>query len=86
VVDTGALCAALASGHLSGALLDVFDPEPLPKDSPLWETPNVIITPHCSSDDADDYVPRTLDLIFDNLRRLMAGERLVAVVDPKLGY
>jgi len=86
VIDTDALRAALASGHLSGAVLDVFDPEPLPKDSPLWETPNVIITPHCSSDDADTYVPRTLDLIFDNLRRLMAGERLAAVVDPKLGY
>jgi phosphoglycerate dehydrogenase-like enzyme len=86
VVDTDALRAALASGQISGAVLDVFDPEPLPKDSPLWEAPNVIITPHCSSDDADDYVPRTLDLIFDNLRRLMAGEELVAVVDPKLGY
>ena len=86
VVDTDALRAALVSGHLSGAILDVFDPEPLPADSPLWETPNVIITPHCSSDDADDYVPRTLDLIFENVRRLIAGERLLAVVDRRLGY
>ena len=86
VVDTDALRAALARGQLSGAVLDVFDPEPLPPESPLWDTPNVIITPHCSSDDAETYIPRTLDLIFDNLRRLLANEPLTAVVDPRLGY
>lgn len=86
VVDNAALCAALADGRLSGAILDVFDPEPLPGDSPLWDAPNLIITPHCSSDDAAAYVPRTLDLIFENLRRLLAGEHLLAAVDPRLGY
>jgi glyoxylate/hydroxypyruvate reductase len=86
VIDHAALCAALASGRLSGAILDVFDPEPLPSDSPLWDTPNVIITPHCSSDDAQAYVPKTLDLIFENLRRLLTGEDLVAAIDPRLGY
>lgn len=86
VIDHDALCAALDRGHLSGAILDVFDREPLPADSPLWEARNVIITPHCSSDDADAYVPGTLDLVFDNLERLLSGKPLVAVVDPKLGY
>jgi len=86
VIDTEALRAALASGHVSGAILDVFDPEPLPEDSPIWLTPNLIVTPHCSSDDAASYVPRTLDLIFENLRRLIAGKTLTAIVDPKLGY
>ena len=86
VVDNVALCAALAGGRLSGAILDVFDPEPLPPDSPLWDTPNVIITPHCSSDDAQAYVPKTLDLIFENLRRMLTGEALIAAVDPRLGY
>src|SRR4029079_10459269 len=86
VIDNVSLCAALAGGRLSGAILDVFDPEPLPADSPLWNAPNVIITPHCSADDADAYVPKTLDLIFENLRRLFTGEALVAAIDPDLGY
>ena len=86
IIDDQALCAALKSGHLSGAILDVFDPEPLPADSPLWDAPNVIITPHCSSDDAAAYVPKTLDLICENLRRLLAGRALLAAVDPALGY
>ncbi len=86
VVDTPALIAALESRHLSGAILDVFDPEPLPAESPIWSTPNLIVSPHCSSDDAVAYVPRTLDLIFDNIRALLAGTPLRAQVDLKLEY
>lgn len=86
VVDSQALIAALESGHLSGAILDVFDPEPLPAESPIWSTPNLIVTPHCSSDDAVEYVPRTLDLIFDNIRALLAGKPLRAQVDLALEY
>lgn len=86
LIDADALRAALASGQLSGAILDVFDPEPLPVDSALWSTPNLVITPHCSSDDAAQYVPRTLDLIFANLDRLMRSEPLAAKVDLELGY
>jgi phosphoglycerate dehydrogenase-like enzyme len=86
VVDYDALREALASGALSGAVLDVFDPEPLPADSPLWKTPNLYISPHCSSDDSEAYLPLTLDLVFENAARLIAGRRVKNRVDPKRGY
>jgi phosphoglycerate dehydrogenase-like enzyme len=86
VVDYEALAAALRSGALAGAVLDVFNPEPLPATSPLWEVPNLIITPHMSSDDAVTYAPRTLDLVFENLGRLLDGKRLKNRVDPARGY
>ena len=86
VVDYEALAAKLTSGELSGALLDVFDPEPLPADSPLWTTPNLVITPHVSSDDADGYIPRTLDLLFENVRRHRAGRPFKNVVRRNLQY
>jgi phosphoglycerate dehydrogenase-like enzyme len=86
VVDYEALAGALHTGALAGAVLDVFAPEPLPPDSPLWEVPNLILTPHMSSDDALTYAPRTLDLVFENLGRLLADEPLVNIVDPALGY
>jgi phosphoglycerate dehydrogenase-like enzyme len=76
IVDYEALCEKLTKGELSGAVLDVFDPEPLPADSPVWRTPNLVMTPHVSSDDAARYTPLTLDLFFDNLRRFLAGRRL----------
>jgi phosphoglycerate dehydrogenase-like enzyme len=86
VVDYKALVAALKSGKLSGAMLDVFDPEPLPASSKLWHVPNLIMTPHCSSDDLDDYLPKTMDLAFENLARLRAGRRMKNVVDRTTGY
>ena len=86
VIDYDALGAALRGGKLSGAVLDVFDPEPLPAASPLWKVPNLIITPHCSSDDLDHYLPMTLDLAFDNLARLRAGRKLRNAVNPATGY
>jgi glyoxylate/hydroxypyruvate reductase A len=86
LVDYDALRAHLESGHLSGAVLDVFDPEPLPRSSPLWRTPNLIMTPHCSSDDARDYIPRTLDMFFDNVRRFLAGKTLRNRIDTRLQY
>jgi phosphoglycerate dehydrogenase-like enzyme len=85
-MDYDALADLLGSGHLSGAILDVFDPEPLPPDSPLWSVPNLIVTPHVSADDGDNYVPITLDIFFNNMRRYLEGEPLQNVVDPKLGY
>jgi phosphoglycerate dehydrogenase-like enzyme len=86
VVDYDALRAALKSGALSGAILDVFEEEPLRPSSPLWKTPNLILMPHCSSDDSDRYMPLTLDLAFDNLRRLLADRPLRNRVDPRRGY
>jgi phosphoglycerate dehydrogenase-like enzyme len=86
VVDSQAVIDALNSGRLSGAILDVFDPEPLPAASPIWNAPNLIVTPHCSSDDAVEYVPRTLDLIFDNVRALISNKPLRAQVNLDLEY
>ena len=85
-MDYDALAANLRSGHLSGAVLDVFDPEPLPPGSPLWSTPNLVVTPHVSADDGDSYVPLTLELVFRNLERLLEGRPLDNVVRPELGY
>jgi glyoxylate/hydroxypyruvate reductase len=85
LVDYGALRRKLERGELT-AVLDVFDPEPLPSDSPLWHTPNLLITPHCSSDDADQYTPNTLDLVLRNMLRLLEGKPLLNRVRPELGY
>lgn len=85
-LDHDALADALTDGRLAGAVLDVFEPEPLPPSSPLWDVRNLVITPHMSSDDRDAYVPATLDLVFENLRRLLADEPLRNRVDPRLGY
>jgi D-3-phosphoglycerate dehydrogenase len=79
------LVAALHSGRLGGAGLDVTEIEPLPADSPLWEMPNVIITPHVGAQSlrrADD----TTNLVCENLRRYFAGRPLLNLVDKRLGY
>jgi phosphoglycerate dehydrogenase-like enzyme len=86
IVDSAALAQALREERLSGAILDVFDQEPLPADSPLWSVPNLLVSPHCSSDDAELYIPRTLDLAFDNARRLALGRALRNLVDPRRQY
>ncbi|MBS0224063.1 MAG: D-2-hydroxyacid dehydrogenase [Proteobacteria bacterium] len=85
LVDYAALRRHLRRGRLS-AVLDVFDPEPLPADSPLWNTPNLIVTPHCSSDDRELYTPRTLDLVFRNAERLIDGKPLLNRVNPTIEY
>jgi phosphoglycerate dehydrogenase-like enzyme len=85
VVDYDALREKLAQGTLAGAVLDVFQPEPLPADSPLWDTPNLVITPHVSCDDPR-YADRLLDFWFENFGRFLAGKRLKNLVDRKLGY
>jgi len=83
-VVTADLVAALESGQLAGAALDVTDPEPLPPDHPLWQMKNVIITPHVSSRGGNRI--RHNILAQENLRRFIAGEALLNVVDPELGY
>ncbi len=86
IVDTEALIASLKSGHLSGAVLDVFEQEPLPAESPLWSTPNLIMSPHMGCDDEENYIHRTFDIVFENLRRVEAGETMENIVDRKKGY
>jgi phosphoglycerate dehydrogenase-like enzyme len=85
VVVESDLVAALRTGHLGGAGLDVTEVEPLPADSPLWDLPNVIVTPHVGAQSlrrADN----TTDLICENLKRYFAGQPLINVVDKRLGY
>ena len=85
VVDQDALLAALRSGHLKGAGLDVTEPEPLPAESPLWLEPGVIITAHSSGLTPRSY-ERYQALLLENMRRFEWGEALLNVVDKQLGY
>lgn len=85
LVDTPAMLAALASGQLGGAVLDVFDKEPLEEGSPLWRMPNVIITPHSAGFRADHWAI-VVDLFLENVRRFRAGETLLNPVDLAAGY
>jgi phosphoglycerate dehydrogenase-like enzyme len=85
VVDEEALVSALRSGHLGGACLDVFATEPLPASSPLWDMPNVIISPHSAATVAAENALIT-NLFVDNLQRWLAGRPLRNVYDPGAGY
>ena len=80
VLDEAALIAALQSGQVGGAALDVFEVEPLPTESPLWEMDNVIVTPH-SSGNTDLAVERVIEIFADNLRRFVADEPLRNEID-----
>lgn len=82
---TDDLVQALRSGRLYGAGLDVTDPEPLPAESPLWQMDHVIITPHVSGTGAPN-IRRTALIAVENLRRYVAGEPLLNVVDMRAGY
>jgi phosphoglycerate dehydrogenase-like enzyme len=85
-MDYDAMVERLRAGTLSGAVLDVFDPEPLPADSPLWDVPNLIVSPHAGVDDGSVYVARGLDIFADNLARHLAGRLLRNRVDLARGY
>lgn len=85
IIDEPALIEALRSGHLGGAALDVFAVEPLPPESPLWDMPNVVVTPHTMSTAIGEN-ELVVDLFCDNLRRFLAGEPLRNVFDRSRGY
>lgn len=84
-VDTDALVKALVEKRLAGAGLDVTEPEPLPADHPLWRMPNVVITPHVSAG-SDVRSERYWVFVRENLRRFVAGEPMLSVVDKERGY
>ncbi len=86
LIDEPAMIEALRSGHLSGAFLDVFAKEPLPADSPIWDTPNLFVSPHVLGDDSAHYMPRNFDLFLRNAKRYLAGRPLLNRIDPALGY
>lgn len=85
LIDDMALRRALEAGWIGGAVLDVFAEEPLPPDSPLYGTPNLIITPHTSWS-SSRVADRSIELFVDNLRRFVADEPLANVVDLEAGY
>lgn len=77
------LLAAIESGHLSGAALDVFREEPLPSDHPFWDHPRIAVTPHNASTGS---AWGAVDIVIENIRRSQAGEPLLATVDRERGY
>ena len=84
-VDHGALGAALRSGVIAGAVLDVTDPEPLPDSSELWNLPNCVITPHIGNT-REMGLPLITNRVRENVRRWLAGEDLLGIVDVAAGY
>jgi phosphoglycerate dehydrogenase-like enzyme len=84
-VVTGELVTALESGAIAGAGLDVTDPEPLPPGHPLWSMPNVILTPHIAAG-SDLFTRRYTVMLAENMRRYVAGARMLSVVDLERGY
>jgi phosphoglycerate dehydrogenase-like enzyme len=86
VVDEGALIEALRGGHLSGAALDVFEEEPLPEESPLWDLENVIVSPHSTDNVPGLTNELQTELFCGNLRRYLEGEPLRNELDKKLLY
>lgn len=85
IVDESALIDALERGDIAGAGLDVFQSEPLPAQSPLWDMKNVIVSPHISGE-YEGYDAVVADLFVENVRRYMADEPLLNVIDKKVGF
>ncbi|MDA9631163.1 D-2-hydroxyacid dehydrogenase, partial [Candidatus Pelagibacter sp.] len=86
VLDYEALRIKLEKNEIAGAILDVFSHEPIPKDSKLWSTPNLVITPHISSDSKGNYIKMVLDVFFKNLKLFIENNELDNQVDKNLGY
>jgi phosphoglycerate dehydrogenase-like enzyme len=85
IIDTAALIAALEQGRLAGAMLDALPEEPLPPEHPLWRAPNVWITPHISSSSPHTSA-RAIAIFLENVRRDIAGQPFINLVDHQAGY
>ena len=86
VLDYEALITKLENNEIAGAILDVFSQEPIPKNSKLWDTPNLIITPHVSSDSEGNYIKMVLKIFFKNLKLFSEKKELDNQIDKTLGY
>lgn len=86
VMDYDYLCLKLKKKEIAGAILDVFSEEPIPQESKLWDTPNLVITPHISSDSEGNYIWMVLELFFKNLKLFLEKKELINQIDKKLGY
>jgi len=85
VLDYEVLRVKLKNNEIAGAILDVFSQEPIPKNSKLWDTPNLIITPHVSSDSEGNYIKMVLKIFFENLKLFMENKELINKIDKRLG-
>jgi phosphoglycerate dehydrogenase-like enzyme len=85
-MDYDVLCEKLIKNEIAGAILDVFTLEPIEKNSKLWDIPNLVITPHVSSDDNGNYVKLTLNIFVKNLKLFIKNKELNNQIDKKLGY
>jgi phosphoglycerate dehydrogenase-like enzyme len=86
IVDEMALVNLLEVGHIAGAVLDVENPKDVPFDDRLWGAPNLLIVPHCGTNDPATYTPQTVRIFFRNLERYLAGEVLANRVEPARCY
>ena len=86
VMDYDYLCLKLKKNEIAGAILDVFSEEPIPQESKLWDTPNLVITPHVSSDSEGNYISMVLKIFFKNLKLFLEKKQLINQIDKKLGY
>ena len=87
VIDEAALVRALQSQRIAGAALDVFEHEPLPRSSPLWDMDNVLISPHCTDRTTNpDWLDLSMRFFVQNFHRYLVGEPLENVVDLTGGY
>ena len=86
VLDYDYLKTKLEKNEIAGAILDVFSTEPIPKNSKLWDTPNLVITPHVSSDSEGNYIEMVLKIFFKNLKLFVEKKELINQIDRKLGY
>jgi len=85
VIDEAAMLRALSEGRIRGAVLDVFDTEPLPEGHPFYRLENVLLSPH-AADHTADWLERAMQFFLDNFARFQKGEPLHNLVDKKLGY